>query len=58
MSRKITFPLFHKNFLSVCNVKSTVPEVGRCKKKKWSLSSGDIHVMIQTNRLKIECAKD
>ena len=59
ISEKITFPLFHKHFLSVCNVKITLPEVRRCKKKKkWSLSSRDICVMVQTNRLKIECATD
>ena len=48
MSRKITFPLFHKHFLSVCNVKIIVPEVRRWK-KKWSLSSGDIRVVVQTD---------
>ena len=56
MSRKITFPLFHKNFLSVCNVKITVPEVGDAKKKKkvvfilWRHTCHDIDKQTQ-NRM-------
>ena len=57
ISEKITFPLFHKHFLSVCNVKITLPEVRRCKKKKKGLYPLETYVSWyrQTDS---ECAKD